>query len=142
MRKKFLLFTFCAVALFFYALLASAGNYRVDYGSTEIKVTMSGDFTLDELKAAGRSAAKEIAQKAGSQGYVQDGPVTYQMGDGIYVIQPDGSERVMNAIKIYRVKQRPKPQPQQPPGPSGPGNRPPPSGQQQPSSGGQQPSAW
>ncbi len=138
MKKIF----FFGVALVFsmtiFAVLAfSAGTYRVDYGATEIKVTMSGDFTLDELKAAARAAAKEIAQKAGSQGYVQDGPVTYQMGDGIYVIHPDGSERLMNAVKIYRVKQRPKPQPpRQPPGPT---NRPP-SGDRPPSSG--QSAAW
>ncbi len=103
---------------------------------------MSGEFaSIDELKAAARSAAKEIAQKAGSQGYIQDGPVTYQMGEGIYVMQPDGSERIMNAIKIYRVKQKPKPppQPQRPPGPSKPGERPP-AGGQQPSGG--QSTAW
>lgn len=144
MKKGILLFMFCAAIVLSYTLLslALAGSYRVEYGSTEIKVTMTGDFTLEELKAAGRSAAKEIAQKAGSQGYIQDGPVTYQMGEGVYVLQPDGSERVMNAIKIYRVKQKPKPQP--PPNQGGPtrnGSRPPSSGQQSPSSGGQQP-AW
>ncbi len=122
--------------------VASAGSYRIDYSSSEIRVTMSGEFaSIDELKAAARSAAKEIAQKAGSQGYIQDGPVTYQMGEGIYVMQPDGSERIMNAIKIYRVKQKPKPppQPQRPPGPSKPGERPP-AGGQQPSGG--QSTAW